>query len=131
MAKQAYSPDDLPEKMYSHAIVSEGSFNMAGQVAADADGNIVGDDLETQTRKVFENIGVLLDEAGKDFDDVAKVTVYIVGEQDSLDGYSRVYEEVFDDPYPCQTVLGTRSISDSGVLIEIEVDVLMGEHSRL
>jgi len=108
-------------------IVDGDHFYMAGQVARDADGEIVGDDLETQTRMVFENIGVLLDEVGKEFADVAKLTVYIVGEQDSLAGYKTVYEKTFSDPYPCQTVIRTRSLGDSPVCIEVEAEVPMGE----
>jgi enamine deaminase RidA (YjgF/YER057c/UK114 family) len=126
MAREAYSPDELSDTSYSHAVVADGQFYMAGQVARDADGEIVGDDLETQSRRVFENIGVLLDEVGKDFDDVAKVTVYVIGDHDSLEGYTTVYDEMFSAPYPCQTVIGTRPLGDSPVLIEIEAEVPMG-----
>lgn len=123
MARRAISPDELAETPYSHVIVDGGNFYMAGQVPRDSDGNVVGDDLETQTRKTFENIEILLDEVDKAFEDVAKVTVYIMQEQDSLEGYKRVYDEVFSEPYPCQTVIGTRPLGDSPVMIEIEVEV--------
>lgn len=126
MACEAYSPPELSDTPYSHAIVEDGTFYMAGQVARNADGEIVGDDLETQTRKVFDNIGILLDEVGKDFEDVAKVTVYIIGDHDSLEGYKMIYEETFSEPYPCQTVVGTRPLGDSPVMIEIEAEVPMG-----
>ncbi len=125
MARRAISPDELAETPYNHAIVDGGTLFMAGQVPRDSDGNVVGDDLESQTRKTFENIGVLLDEVDKDFHDIAKVTVYIMQEQDSLEGYKRVYDEVFSEPYPCQTVIGTRPLGDSPVMIEIEAEVPM------
>lgn len=125
MGREAYSPEQLSETPYSHAIVENGNLYMAGQVARDADGNIVGDDLETQSRKVFENIEVILDAVGKELSDVAKVTVYIIGDHDSLDGYKKVYNETFEEPYPCQTVLGTRSLGGSNVMIEIEAEVPM------
>jgi len=127
MAREAYSPAELSDTSYSHAVVENNQFYMAGQVARDADGEIVGDDLETQSRKVFENIGILLDEVGKDFDDIAKVTVYVIGDHDSLEGYKTVYDETFSSPYPCQTVIGTRPLGDSPVLIEIEAEVPMGD----
>jgi enamine deaminase RidA (YjgF/YER057c/UK114 family) len=127
MAREAYSPAELSDTSYSHAVVEGGNFYMAGQVARDADGEIVGDDLETQSRKVFENIGVILDEVGKDFDDVAKMTVYVIGDHDSLEGYKTVYDETFSAPYPCQTVIGTRPLGDSPVMIEIEAEVPMGD----
>jgi len=125
MARRAISPDELSETSYNHVIVDGGTFYMAGQVPRDSDGNVVGDDLETQTRKTFENIGILLDEVDKGFEDVAKVTVYIMGEQEPLEGYKTVYDEVFSEPYPCQTVVGTRPLGDSPVMIEIEAEVPM------
>ena len=125
MARRAFSPDELAETPYNHLIVDNGNLYMAGQVPRDSEGNVVGDTLETQTQKTFENIGVLLEEVDKDFDDIAKVTVYIIGEQESLDGYKRVYDEVFSEPYPCQTVIGTQPLGDSPVMIEIEAEVPM------
>lgn len=58
MAREAYSPKELSDTSYSHAIIDSGQFYMAGQVARDGSGDIVGDDLESQTRKIFENIEV-------------------------------------------------------------------------
>lgn len=127
MAREAYSPEELSDTSYSHAIVDGGQFYMAGQVARDADGDIVGSDLETQTRKVFDNIGVLLSEVDKGFDDIAKLTVYVVGQQESLDGYKTVYDETFSEPTPCQTVVGTRPLGDSPVMIEIEAEVPLSD----
>ncbi|MGM0717321.1 MAG: RidA family protein [Halobacteriota archaeon] len=126
MVRRAISPNELADTPYNHVIVDGENLYMAGQVPRDTDGNVVGDDLESQTRKTFENIGVLLKEVNKDFDDVGKVTVYIMDELDSLDGYKRVYNEVFSEPYPCQTVIGTRPLGDSPVMIEIEAEVAMG-----
>ena len=125
MARRAISPDKLATTSYSHGTVAGGTFYMAGQVPRDSDGNVVGEDLESQTKKTFQNIGVLLDEIDRGFDDIAKVTVYIIEEQESLDGYKRVYEERFTEPYPCQTVIGTRPLGDSPVQIEIEAEVPM------
>jgi 2-iminobutanoate/2-iminopropanoate deaminase len=125
MTRRAFSPGELAETPYNHGIVDNGKFYMSGQVPRDSDGNVVGKDLEAQTRKTFSNIEVLLERVNKDLDDVAKVTVYIMGKQDCLNGYKRVYDEVFSEPYPCQTVIGTASLGDSPVMIEIEVEVPM------
>lgn len=125
MTRRAFSPGELAETPYNHGIVDNGKFYMSGQVPRDSDGNVVGKDLEAQTRKTFSNIELLLDRVNKDLDDVAKVTVYIMGKQDSLNGYKKVYDEVFSEPYPCQTVIGTVPLGDSPVMIEIEVEVPM------
>jgi enamine deaminase RidA (YjgF/YER057c/UK114 family) len=124
MEKRAHNPKELVDTPYSHAIVSGGTFYMSGQVARNANGDIVGEDnLETQSRKVFDNIETLLDEIDKELSNITKVTVQIRGEQETLEGYKRVYQEKFDDPYPCQTVIPARRIGDSPVMLEIEAEV--------
>jgi enamine deaminase RidA (YjgF/YER057c/UK114 family) len=109
---------------YNHGIVADGEFYMAGQVAMDADGEIVGDDIEAQARRAYENVGILLDAIGKGFEDVTKVTTHIVEPHERYyDGYKDVYWETFDEPYPCHTVLGAHGLAHEEYLVEIEVEV--------
>lgn len=109
---------------YNHAILANGEFYMAGQVPMDADGDIVGDDITTQARKTYENLGILLDTVGKEFTDVTKVTTHIIDpHQRYFDGYKEVYWETFEEPYPCHTVLGAHQLAHDGYLLEIEIEV--------
>lgn len=113
---------------YNHGIIANGAFFMAGQVAMNADGEIVGDDIETQAHKAYENVGILLEYIGKDFDDIAKVTTHIIEPYERYhDGYKDVYWDVFDDPYPCHTVLGVHQLAHEDYLVEIEVEVPLDE----
>jgi len=60
----AINPPELKDARdigYNHARIDGGTFYMAGQVAMDADSTVVGDDIETQARKAYENVGILLD----------------------------------------------------------------------
>ena len=53
---------------------------MAGQVASDADGVLVGkDDHAAQVEQCYLNVAAAVAEAGGTFDNVAKLTVYIAG----------------------------------------------------
>lgn len=127
MEQYAINPAPLKDARsigYNHAIIADGTFYMAGQVAMDADSNIIGDDIETQARKAYENVGILLDTIGKSFDDIVKVTTHIIEPYDRyFDGYKTVYQETFEEPFPCHTVLGTHQLAHEGYLVEIEVDV--------
>jgi enamine deaminase RidA (YjgF/YER057c/UK114 family) len=113
---------DSTERQYVHAIVADGTLHMSGQVATDAGGNAVGEDIETQTRQAFENVGRILEEAGADFEDVVKVTSYLVDVQGDYDGYKTVFGEFFDDPLPCHTMLGVADLADEAFLVELEVE---------
>jgi 2-iminobutanoate/2-iminopropanoate deaminase len=131
MTRYAINPPELKDARgigYNHAIVDGGQFYMAGQVAMDADSNVVGDDIETQARKAYENVEILLDTVGQTFADVAKVTTHIVDPAEHYyDGYKEVYWETFDEPYPCHTVLGHDQLANEDYLVEIEVEVPLSD----
>ena len=91
---------------------------IAGQGPVDNEGRKAGEDLTAQARQVFRNIGHALEAAGCTFDDVIKVTTYLVDLEDFA-AYNDVYREFFGAPYPARTtvradLIGTR----------IEVDAL-------
>jgi len=125
MERYAINPTGLKDARaigYNHGIVAEGRFYMAGQVAMDAASNVVGDSIETQARKVYENVGILLDTIGLSFEDVAKVTTHILDPKNRyFDGYEQVYLETFDEPYPCHTVPGADQLAHEEYLLEVEV----------
>ena len=127
MTRFAINPQQLKDARdigYNHAIIDGETFYMAGQVAMDADSNVVGDDIETQARKAYENVEILLETIGKTLADVAKVTTHIVDPHTHYyEGYKKVYWETFDEPYPCHTVLGHGQLANENYLVEIEVEV--------
>ena len=129
MERLLINPTDLKNARsigYNHAVIENGEFAMAGQVAMDANGEIVGDDIETQARRAYENVGHLLGAIGKDFPDVTKVTTHIVDPHSNYhDGYKDVYWETFAEPYPSHTVLGVHQLAHEDYLVEIEIDLAL------
>jgi 2-iminobutanoate/2-iminopropanoate deaminase len=113
---------DSTERQYVHAVVADGTLYMSGQVATDADGNVVGDDVETQTRQAFENVGRILAEVDAGFEDVVKVTSYLVDIHGDYDGYKSVFADFFEDPLPCHTMLGVADLASEAFLVELEVE---------
>ena len=74
-----------PHGLYSHVgkVHSGPLAFIAGQLAVDACGNIVGIyDFDAQFAQVFENLGAVLKGLGASFDDVVKFTTYLVESQD-------------------------------------------------
>ena len=67
---------------YRQVAIATGSklVFMAGQVAWDADGNLVGKgDLAAQVRQCYLNVATAVTEAGGTFDNVAELTIFIAG----------------------------------------------------
>ena len=129
MTRTDVMPDGLYDStalQYVHATVADGTLYVSGQVATDADGGVVGDDIETQTRRAFDNVGEILDEVDREFADVAKVTSYLVDIHGDYDGYKAVFADVFSERLPCHTMLGVAALASEDFLVEIEVEVPLG-----
>jgi len=118
-------PEDLPTpESYTHVVRATGSrlVFVAGQVAEDADGNLVGaGDLAAQARQAFANVGRCLAAAGAVPEQVARITIYVVGHRPQyLSDISAARIAVFGDHRPADTVLGVQTLAEPGRLIEVE-----------
>lgn len=78
----------------------------------DADGRLVGHDIEAQTRAVFANVRAVLEASGAAWEDLVDVTVYLTDMAGDFARYNRVWAEYFPDPAraPCRTTLGISAL---------------------
>lgn len=125
MSLESIHPDGLPvPPAYSQVIVATGRrmVFVAGQVAVDADGNVVGHgDIAAQARQAFANVGRALAAAGARPDDVTKITIYVVHhrpEYRPLISEARV--ALFGDHKPTSTLVGVEALALPDFLIEVE-----------
>ena len=113
---------------YSYAAETRGGrvLFLAGQVAKDRDGRVVGKgDLIAQFRQVCENLKTLVTAAGGQLTDVVKLTIYVLdaGEfKRQGQPIGVVYREYFGKHFPAMTLVGVRDLYDAaeGCLIEID-----------
>jgi len=125
MTIQLINPADLPApKSYTQVAVATGSrvVFVAGQVANDAAGNLVGPgDLAAQARQAFTNVGRALAAAGARPDQVARITIYVVRYRpEYLPALSEARIAVFGDHKPADTLLGVEALAHPAFLIEVE-----------
>lgn len=120
MIRHTLQPDQLalPKAPYSSVLVNGGLVYTAGQIAFNADGELVGDNIETQTRQVFENLRHCLAEAGCGFENVLKVNAFLSDLED-FTVFNTIYAEYFSEPYPVRTTVQAGLMP--GFLVEIEV----------
>jgi enamine deaminase RidA (YjgF/YER057c/UK114 family) len=110
---------------YSHVAVSSAgrTLYVAGQVAYDASGHIVGKgDLRAQVFRVYENLQAALAAADAGFGDVMKMTTFVV---DLTPDKAQVVREVrsrflADDHRPASTMVGVHSLVHADLLVEVE-----------
>jgi enamine deaminase RidA (YjgF/YER057c/UK114 family) len=99
---------------------------IAGQVACDQNGNLVGgDDFDAQCRQVFANVGAALSSQGADWANVVEFTTYLVHSQDipKFMAYRlREFPKMFGNgAYPPNTLLMIDRLVHESFLIEVQV----------
>ncbi|MEU6991044.1 RidA family protein [Streptomyces sp. NPDC046465] len=134
MAITLVNPSGLPEVApYRQVSIASGSklVHIAGQVAWDASGATVGEgDLASQVEQCYLNIGTALAGIGGSFDDVAKLTVYVVDWTPEkmplfLEGVARAAERLGTTPVPPGTLLGVAALDVPAHLVEVEATAVL------
>ena len=103
---------------YSQAVVSGGLCFISGQIALSPEtGEIVGADIETQTRQVLENLCAVLAAAGASPETVVKTTCYLADIADFA-AFNAVYAEYFPGK-PARSCVAVKDLP-RGALVEVE-----------
>jgi enamine deaminase RidA (YjgF/YER057c/UK114 family) len=99
---------------------------VAGQVAQDPDGNLVGpNDMAAQSRQVFANIEAILAVAGATMSDVTKITAYVT-DMSRYGEYSAVRAEVFPKAQMASATVASPTLVRSDFLVEVEAIAVVG-----
>ncbi|HZR97888.1 MAG TPA: RidA family protein [Chloroflexota bacterium] len=122
MARTVIQPPGRPDPRprYSHAWKVGNTIYVAGQLATDASGKLVGaNDMRAQARQAFENLAAVLEAAGASLADVVKTTVFIT-DMRHRDAYSEVRQQFYKGDPPASTLVQVVALAEPGALIEIE-----------
>jgi 2-aminomuconate deaminase len=91
-------------------------------VTFDAAGAVVSYDIEKQCRAVFENVRLVLEDAGATWNDIVDVTVFLTDMKD-FPIYNRLYAEYFagpGQPSPTRTTVEVNALP-TPIAIELKV----------
>jgi enamine deaminase RidA (YjgF/YER057c/UK114 family) len=109
-----------PTVGYSHAAKAGDTLYIAGQVAQDVDGNLVGKgDFESQVRQVYINLTNIMEEAGGSLNNIVKMTTFLT-HYNYIETYRNVRNEYFSEPCPPNTLLIIESLALPDFMIEVE-----------
>ncbi|MGA9855482.1 MAG: RidA family protein [Gammaproteobacteria bacterium] len=81
-----------------------GSKDIPG-VKLDAHGNVLSYEIEAQCHSVFENVRLILEDAGSGWDRLVDVCVFLTDMRRDFVTYNRIYAEYFKDNQPCRTTV--------------------------
>ena len=121
MAREVFfpNPDNKPVGFSPAARVGNQIF-VAGQVATDANGELVGiGDAGAQSEQCFKNIEAALKAAGASWDDVTKITCFMVNADDYA-AYAEVRNGIFPENGPASSTVFVKALVRPEMLVEVE-----------
>jgi 2-aminomuconate deaminase len=105
-----------------------GSKEIPGATLDDT-GNVIRYDIETQCRTVFENVRLVLEDAGASWSDIVDVTVFLTNMKKDFPIYNKLYAEHFagsGKPNPTRTTIEVTALP-TPIAIELKVIAAVGK----
>ena len=110
---------------YSRAVRVGQHVFVAGTLAIDDDGNLVGlDDADAQASFIFQKIGRALEAAGSSLADVVRTRMFVIDFAHEQ-AVGRAHGRVFKDIRPAATMVGTSGLAHKDALVEIEAEAVI------
>ncbi len=92
-------------------------------VTLDSSGNVASYDIAKQCRAVFENVRLVLEDAGASWNDLVDVTVFLTNMKEDFPIYNKLYAEYFagdGKPNPTRTTIEVTALP-TPIAIELKV----------
>jgi reactive intermediate/imine deaminase len=102
---------------FSKAIRAGDLVFVSGQMATDANGQLIAGNMDAQARQVFRNIEAILAEAGCTMADVVKCTCWVDDPRDFTQ-FNAVFAEVFADQPPARSTVISKLVLDGKLEVE-------------
>lgn len=104
---------------YSHCVKAGNTYYICGQVPFHpVSGEVVGTTMKEQAFQTLFNLKCVLDGAGLDISDIAKVNVFLTS-MDDFEDFNEVYSDFMGGHRPARLCLGASEIAH-GCLLELD-----------
>jgi 2-iminobutanoate/2-iminopropanoate deaminase len=106
---------------YNQAIISGNMLFISGQICIDpSTGNLKNKDLQEETHQVMHNLKAILQEAGMDFNQVVKTTIFIT-DMNRFTEINEVYGKYFTGDFPARE---TVQVSALPKFVNVEISMI-------
>jgi 2-iminobutanoate/2-iminopropanoate deaminase len=106
---------------YSHAVKMGNTLFVSGQVGKHPkSGELMLSDIKTETTQVMENLKGILEEAGMDFANVCKTTIFLT-DMENFASVNEVYGSYFKGDFPARE---TVQVSKLPLNVNVEISVI-------
>ncbi|MCY4454136.1 MAG: RidA family protein [Immundisolibacterales bacterium] len=111
-----------PVAPYSHAVEADGWVYLTGQIPnhPDDDGRPLAPDIEGQTRRVMDNLVLVLDGVGLGLEHVVAARAFLTRFEEDYERMNETYRSYFpSDRLPARTCIGVTALA-RGARVEID-----------
>ena len=125
MSKNIISTDKAPQAIgtYSQAVKHQGLVFISGQIPLDpASMEVVEGGIETQIRRVFDNLSAVCTAAGGSLDDIVKLGVFLTDMSD-FPQVNSIMGQYFTAPYPARAAVEVSALPKG---VNVEMDAILG-----
>jgi 2-iminobutanoate/2-iminopropanoate deaminase len=106
---------------YSQAVLVNGFLFIAGQVAIDpVTNNVLAKDIVDETRQVMHNLKGILLEAGMDFGNVIKTTIFLT-DMSLFASVNEIYAGYFTDNFPARETVAVKGLPKN---VNVEISMI-------
>lgn len=111
---------------YSQGVLAGNLLFIAGQLAHDPEGNLLGEgDFAVQADGALANVGLVLGAFGAERSDIVEMTVYVVELRRNFDAALAAGRNYLGSHRPAVTVIGVEALAFPSQLIEISAKAVL------
>ena len=121
MHREVVSTPNAPAAIgpYSQAIKASGNFLFcSGQIALTPEGELIETSVDDQAEQALKNLGAVLAEAGLDYENVVKTTIFL-SSMEHFATVNEIYRKFFKNDPPARSTVAVAGLP-RGVDVEIE-----------
>ena len=123
MAKQIIKTDKAPAPIgpYSQAVKAGNMLFISGQVAINpATSEIIMSTIAEETEQVMKNLSALLEEAGMQFSNVVKTTIFL-SDMQLFTGVNEVYSKYITADFPARETVAVKGLPKN---VNVEISMI-------
>lgn len=124
MTREIIATPKAPQAIgtYSQAIKVGNTVYLSGQIPLVPETmEMVGGDIETNIRRVFDNLKAVATAAGGSLADIVKLNIFLT-DLGNFASVNTVMAEYFQQPYPARAAIGVASLPKDAM---VEMDAIM------
>lgn len=106
---------------YNQAVLANGTLYISGQICIDPQtGNLKNRDIQEETHQVMQNLKAILAEAGMNFGNVVKTTIFIT-DMNQFSDINEIYGKYFSGDFPARETVQVAALPR---FVNIEISMI-------